>query len=194
MVRFNILDTMKHRFEDHSIFHVDIIDHVVDGHIYDFHPLHCIKYSSVSEISEFAWIDILDSNSEYDMDNVESAEFDSLGVVPIDFDVIQSDCTNHVAGNTYASDCYAEVQVMEPISSSPLVPDIQLASSTLVLKPLLDNFKYVYLEEEKLPAIISTSLTIEQEQRLLEVLKKHKKAIGWILADILGITHPCACT
>jgi len=40
----------------------------------------------------------------------------------------------------------------------------------------------------KLPVIISTSLTAEQEQRLLHVLKKHKKAIGWTLADILGIS------
>jgi len=57
------------------------------------------------------------------------------------------------------------------------------------LKPLPENLKYVYLEEEdKLPVIISTSLTTEQEQRLLHVLKKHKKAIGWTLADIPGIS------
>jgi len=37
VVRFNILDAMKHPFEDHSVFHIDIIDDVVDGHIFDFH-------------------------------------------------------------------------------------------------------------------------------------------------------------
>jgi len=53
---------------------------------------------------------------------------------------------------------------VEPISPSPLVPDIQPASSTPELKPLPNNLKYVYLEEEdKLPVIISTSLTAEQE-------------------------------
>ena len=61
------------------------------------------------------------------------------------------------------------------------------------MKPLPNNLKYVYLEEEnKLPVIISTSLTAEQEQRLLDVLKKHKKAIGWTLADIPGIS-PSTC-
>jgi len=40
------------------------------------------------ELSEFAYIDVLDSDTEYDVDNVEFAEFDSLCVVPIDFDVI----------------------------------------------------------------------------------------------------------
>ena len=197
VVRINILDAMKHPSEDHSIFHMDIIDDVVDGLISDFHSLHALKHSSVSELSEFACIDVLDSDpdADYDVDDIEfeSAEFDSLGAVPYDFDVIQSDYTNHVVGSTYASDCYAQVQAVEPISPSPLVPDIQPASSTPELKPLLDNLKYVYLEEEdKLPIIISTSLTVEQEQRLLHVLKKHKKAIGWTLADIPGIS-PSTC-
>jgi len=83
VVHFNILDAMKHPYEDHSIFHVDIIDDVVDGHISEFHPLHCMKYASMSELSEFACIGFdcdsyYDSDSEYDVDNVESAEFDSL--------------------------------------------------------------------------------------------------------------------
>jgi len=100
IVCFNILDAMKHPSEDHFIFHVDIIDHAVDGLISYVHSLHALKYSFVSELSEFAGINVLDSDSnsdaEYDVDNVEFAKFDSLGVVPIDFDVIQSDCTNHV--------------------------------------------------------------------------------------------------
>ena len=94
VVRFNILDDMKHPFEDHSVFHVDILDDVVDGIISDFCSLHALKHSSVFELSEFSCIDVLDSDSdsddaEYDVDNVESTEFDSLDVVPIDFDVIQ---------------------------------------------------------------------------------------------------------
>ena len=74
---------------------------------------------------------------------------------------------------------------MESIFPTPLVPDIQPAPSTPELKPLLDNLKYVYLEDEqRLLMIISTSLSTEQEQRLLEVLKK---AIRWTLDDIARI-------
>jgi len=40
--------------------------------------------------------------------------------------------------------------------------------------------------------IISTSLAAEQEEKLLLVLKKHKKVIGWTLADIPGIS-PSTC-
>ena len=109
VVRFNILDAMKHPSKDHSVFHVDIIDNAVDGLISDFHSLHALKHSSVSELSEFACIDVLDSNSDFDSDDVEFTEFEFLDVVPIDFDVIQSGCTNHIAGSTYASNCYAQV-------------------------------------------------------------------------------------
>jgi len=38
VVCFSILDSMKHPFEDHYVFHVDIIDDVVDRHVFDFHP------------------------------------------------------------------------------------------------------------------------------------------------------------
>jgi len=79
VVRFNISDTMKHPSKDHSVFHVDIIDDVVDEHIFDFYPLHCMKYAYVSELSEFACIGV-DSSSYYDSDfdfDVDS-EFDSL--------------------------------------------------------------------------------------------------------------------
>jgi len=117
VVRFNILDAMKHPSEDHSIFDVGIIDDIVDGHISDFHPLYCTKYSLVSE---FACIDVhsdsyCDSDSDFDV----NYEFNSLHVVPIDFYVTRSQCTNHVLGSTYAFDCYIEVQAVEPLFPLP---------------------------------------------------------------------------
>jgi len=124
VVRFNILDAMKHPFEDHSVFDVDIIDDTIDGLISDFHYLHALKHSSVSKLSEFACIGV-DCDSYSDSDSDFDVDSDSLGVVPYDFDVIQSNYTNHVIGSTYASDCYVEVQAVEPISPSPPVLDIQ---------------------------------------------------------------------
>ncbi|CAJ2671830.1 unnamed protein product [Trifolium pratense] len=61
------------------------------------------------------------------------------------------------------------------------------------LKVLPENLKYAYLESnEKLPVIISSNLDFDQEHKLLQVLKKHKKAIGWTLADLPGIS-PSMC-
>ena len=81
--------------------------------------------------------------------------------------------------------------VRRPVAIFVATPTIQPVYNISQLKPLPNNLKYVYLEEEeRLPGvIISTSLTFEQEQRLLQVLKKHKKAIGWTLANILGISQ-----
>ncbi|KAL5578344.1 hypothetical protein UlMin_020043 [Ulmus minor] len=62
-------------------------------------------------------------------------------------------------------------------------------SPALELKPLSSHLRYDYLgDSSTLPVIISASLTREQEAQLLEVLKKFKKAIGWTLADIKGIS------
>ena len=46
--------------------------------------------------------------------------------------------------------------------------------------------------QQPLSVIISASLAAEQEEKLLLVLMKHKKAIGWTLADIPGIS-PSTC-
>jgi len=102
---------------------------------------------------------------------------------------LESKCTNHVAGRT-CTDLLYKVQAEEPFSSSPtLVPPTVHPPPTPELKPLPANLKYAYLEDkEKFPVIISVSLATEQEEKLLLVLKKHKKAIGWTLADIPGIS------
>jgi len=61
------------------------------------------------------------------------------------------------------------------------------------LKTLPDNLKYAFLgKNNTLPVIISNKLTEDQEERLVEVLKKYKEAIGWSIADIKGIS-PSIC-
>ena len=64
----------------------------------------------------------------------------------------------------------------------------------LNLKPLPMELKYTYLEENnQCPVVISSSLTSHQEKCLLEVLKRCKKAIGWQIFDLKGIS-PLVCT
>ena len=60
-------------------------------------------------------------------------------------------------------------------------------------KPLPSHLKYAYLgEESTLPVIISASLTALQEEKLLRVVRDHKHALGWSLADLKGI-RPSMC-
>ena len=57
------------------------------------------------------------------------------------------------------------------------------------LKPLPPHLKYVFLgEAEALPVIINSSLNMEEETKLIEVLKAHKTALGWTIDDIKGIS------
>jgi hypothetical protein len=63
----------------------------------------------------------------------------------------------------------------------------------LDLKPLPNHLRYAYLgSSSTLPVIISASLDEVQEEKLLRVLREHKSALGWILADIKGIS-PSIC-
>nr|CAN70642.1 hypothetical protein VITISV_020042 [Vitis vinifera] len=64
----------------------------------------------------------------------------------------------------------------------------------LNLKSLPMELKYTYLEENnQCPVVISSSLTGHQENCLIEVLKRCKKAIGWQISDLKGIS-PLVCT
>uniref|UniRef100_A0A2N9J208 Reverse transcriptase domain-containing protein n=1 Tax=Fagus sylvatica TaxID=28930 RepID=A0A2N9J208_FAGSY len=74
-----------------------------------------------------------------------------------------------------------------PVPSSVEAPKLEL-------KPLPVELKYAFLgQEETFPVVISSKLNDEQESKLLKILKMHKGAIGWTIADIKGIS-PLICT
>ena len=72
------------------------------------------------------------------------------------------------------------------------VPSV-IKPPTLELKPLPSHLKYAYLgDNSTLPIIISASLNEAEEEKLLRVLREHKTALGWSIADIKGI-NPSTC-
>ena len=61
------------------------------------------------------------------------------------------------------------------------------------LKVLPDTLKYAYLDEKKIcPVIVNANLSEHEEERLLEIIRKHYKAIGYTLDDLKGIS-PVLC-
>ncbi|XP_070010083.1 uncharacterized protein [Nicotiana sylvestris] len=79
-------------------------------------------------------------------------------------------------------------QVLDMSCSYVHGPSIEEAPK-LELKTLPAHLRYTYLgNSETLPVIISSSLTSTQEEKLLRVLCEYKKAIGWTIADIKGIS------
>ena len=60
-------------------------------------------------------------------------------------------------------------------------------------KPLPSHLRYAYLgNASTLPVIISASLIATEEDKILRVLRDHKDALGWSLADLKGI-RPSMC-
>ena len=74
----------------------------------------------------------------------------------------------------------------QPIPSIEKPPELEL-------KPLPIHLRYAFLGDlSTLPVIVSSSLNMEQEEKLLRVSRKHKTAIRWSIADIKGIS-PSIC-
>ncbi|KAH9705608.1 hypothetical protein KPL70_011947 [Citrus sinensis] len=79
-----------------------------------------------------------------------------------------------------------------PHSEKKIGPSAE-APPKLELKALPDTLEYAFLgESDTLPVIISSFLDLEQKGKLLGILKEHKEAIGWTIADIKSI-NPVDC-
>ncbi|KAL6312672.1 hypothetical protein AAG906_025113 [Vitis piasezkii] len=90
--------------------------------------------------------------------------------------------------------CIIDTLVEEHYLLATLPPWRRIEEILPFLKPLPTELEYAYLEEnKKCPVIISSSLTTPQEECLLEVLRRCKKAIGWQISDLKGIS-PLVCT
>jgi hypothetical protein len=69
----------------------------------------------------------------------------------------------------------------------PQVPEVDL-------KPLPKGLKYEILVPDKTyPAIVSDELSPEENEKLLNLLKRHRKVIGYSINDLEGLS-PAFCT
>ncbi|XP_076926950.1 uncharacterized protein LOC143590288 [Bidens hawaiensis] len=82
----------------------------------------------------------------------------------------------------------------QPVEKLPATIDSKLRPSLEIppvveLKELPKHLKYVFLgENDTLPAVIGSNLEEDQERALMVVLKEHKAALGWTIADLKGIS------
>ena len=85
--------------------------------------------------------------------------------------------------------CFEELPEREikSILSSVEVPKLEL-------EQLLRGLKYAFfISSDTFPVVITSKLTMEQEDGLIMLVKKYKVAIGWTMVDIKGIS-PLICT
>ena len=85
------------------------------------------------------------------------------------------------------------INVESSSSSEMKVQEEEKSSEGLILKELTKHLKYVFLGNERSkPVIIVADLTLKKEQKVVEILKKHKEAIAWLVEDLKGIS-PSIC-
>ncbi|XP_027185158.1 uncharacterized protein LOC113783270 [Coffea eugenioides] len=166
IVNFNIFDAMKYPNETNSVYALSVVE-----------PL-------VQEIFELDGVDAL---------AVALAKHLELGATP---DVELSDELYRAVGALHSlpplSPRYELTSLFVPETQAKLLPSIVQAPE-LELKPLPKHLKYAFLgDNETLPVIISAHLSPSQEDDLIHLLRDHKEAIGWSVADIKGIS-PSLC-
>ncbi|KAM2145428.1 hypothetical protein ACFX1R_048976 [Malus domestica] len=164
IINFNISEAMKFPKDDHSCFSIDILDELAQD-----------------------YLDMLKD------DPLETTIAQGLGTKP-NMAVPQDEHAELVAALESLPKHHGKPSNPSPIpvSTNTLLPSV-IQAPVLELKPLPDHLKYAFLgEEETLPIIVSSSLTALEEEKLIRVLKEHKTAIGWTLADIKGIS-PTTC-
>ncbi|XP_056695142.1 uncharacterized protein [Spinacia oleracea] len=90
------------------------------------------------------------------------------------------------------NECNATMETKEMLLSmdceEPLVSvETTKEVSKLELKPLPSNLKYAYLDDAS-PIIVNAKLNDEELSKLLNVLRKYKKAIGYSIGYLKGIS------
>ncbi|GJU99841.1 hypothetical protein Tco_1329112 [Tanacetum coccineum] len=151
---FNIDSAMKRSYSnDDTCFSIDVIDEILEE---DFDAL-------LDEGSK-----ILHSIEGTLLEEEIFAEFDEFMAVTTDENSDSESDTEDPPFEkiTINTDYKIKTSIEEP-------------HTDLELKPLLDNLEYVFLEEPSfLPVIISSHLTKEKKNKLISILKKHKKAFA----------------
>ncbi|XP_027171872.1 uncharacterized protein LOC113771494 [Coffea eugenioides] len=153
-----------------------------DGDVIKFNIYDAMKYPGESH-SIFV-IDVIDSLAQqnFEFNNDDALKF----VFPFELQEVIFELNSLCP--EFSNVSYLEL----PLSHSQLLPSIVQAPK-VELKQLPDNLKYAFLGDgDTLPVIISSKLTALEEEKLIRVLKDHKEAIGWTVADIKGLS-PATC-
>ncbi|CAN6685904.1 unnamed protein product [Malus baccata var. baccata] len=179
IVNFNLSDSIKYPSEDHSCFSIDIIDSLAQGYLEDLNDDVLEKV-----ITRGMELKTMDGDPMHTHGTHESFHAVAFSEEFIELVAALESLPKH-GGKSPNFDSI-------PISTNKLLPSI-IQAHVLELKPLPSHLKYIFLgENETLPAIISSSLTALEEEKLVRVLKEFKSTLGWTMVDIKGIS-PTTC-
>ncbi|CAL9024861.1 unnamed protein product [Prunus brigantina] len=167
-IAFKVFEASKFPSDEHEVFQLDAIDTMVKE---------ALPMSYLEPIEAC----ITQSIRKEEVDNLEAV------ISPLLLELVCSMDSYIEVGKRYGN----QFESLPP-PTNKVLPSIVQAPG-LELKQLPKHLKYAYLgESETLPVIIASQLGPSDEKKLLRVLKEHKTAIGWSIADIKGIS-PTMC-
>ncbi|CAN6562567.1 unnamed protein product [Malus baccata var. baccata] len=179
IIRFDLSETIKYPMEDHSCFAIDIIDSLAQVYL-DRMNDDALEIALVHDIGARNKCGGIHATHDMESDHIAVPPCGEMFEIAATLESLPSHSGK------------SPISILDSVLANKLLPSI-VQPPTLELKPLPSHLKYVFLgEDQTLPVIISSSLTAQKEDKLIRVLKEHKSAIGWTLADIKGIS-PTTC-
>ncbi|XP_027169524.1 uncharacterized protein LOC113769259 [Coffea eugenioides] len=166
IVNFNIFDAMKYPDEANSVFALSVIEPLIQD-TFELDGDDALAVALARHLEMGATLDVEISDELY-------RAVEALHSLPS------------------LSPRYELTFLFISETQAKLLPSVVQAPE-LELKPLPKHLKYAFLgDNETLPVIISSHLSPRQEDNLIRLLRDHKEAIGWSIADIKGIS-PSLC-
>ncbi|XP_070679213.1 uncharacterized protein [Malus domestica] len=163
-VKFRIFNAMRYPSELESCLSIDVFDYFVQD---------CFNEGVGQDNLEKALVhSITHGNFNYS-EHIEEELIQTVASLE-SLSPIRGKCSSHF--------------ISLPTSNEKTLPSV-IQAPKLELKPIPKHLKYAFFgEDETLPVIISSQLTAEEGEKLIRVLKDHKTAIAWSIADIKGIS------
>ncbi|CAM8901295.1 unnamed protein product [Rhodiola kirilowii] len=164
----------------------------VEGEVYSFDIFRAMKHPM--EFEEIHALDTLDDLVQEIRPELRTDPLEAVLNGAISPYKLTEDLHETVAHLTISEPLTPEFEVNEVklFKSNTFLPSVVQAPK-IELKPLPGHLKYAFLgDNDTLPVIIKSGLETSQEQSLIKVLKQHKLAIGWTLADLRGVS-PAVC-
>ncbi|XP_070682337.1 uncharacterized protein [Malus domestica] len=174
IIRFNLSETIKYPIEDHSCFAIDIVDSLAQVHL-DRMNDDALEIALVHGIGA--------RNGGGGILATHGMESDHSAVPPCGevFEMVAAleSLPSHSGKSS--------LSILDSVLANKLLPSI-VQPPTLELKPLPSHLKYVFLgEDQTLPVIISSSLTAQEEDKLI---RQQVEYLGHIVSSERVYTHP----
>ncbi|XP_068305068.1 uncharacterized protein [Pyrus communis] len=159
VINFNLSESIKYPLDDHSCFAIDVIDSLAQDH---FEQLN----KDALELVITRGMELKDK--EVGKLHTHGMHGEHHAVPPsVDMVEIVAALESLPLQSGKSSD-----PISIPISTNKPIPSV-VQPPSLELKPLPSHLKYVFLgDQETLPVIVSSSLTAQEEGKLVRVLKE----------------------